>query len=490
MIVASLLLVQARSAATAAQETRFYRVDTIEAPSDVTLEVSGIAILPDGRPMVSTRRGEVFIVENAHGEPNTKPEYKRFAQGLQEPLGLLVRDGWIYVQQRGELSRMRDNDHDDKIDELETVCDAWTISGNYHEYAFGPTLDKDGNFWITLNRPFGDEPFGHMKWRGFACRITPSGEFQPMCCGLRSPCGVATAPVGSGGFDGELFYTDNQGEWCGTGKLSQLQPGDFHGHPWGLDSCKDPLWKFTDPGEPPNEVLMPDVVKQMPTFRLPAVWFPYDKMGRSCSGFVWDETGGKFGPFAHQLFVGDQYQSSVIRMQLEKINGHWQGACFPFRRDLASGVVRVAWGKDGSLFCGETNRGWGSLGPKSQGLERIVWTGETPFEIREIHARPDGFELDFTQPVDATTAADVKSYELESYTYLLHETYGSDEVEKQKLSVSRAVVSDDRKSVNLVIDGLRAGYVHELHAKGLRSATAEPLLHDAAYYTLIEIPTR
>jgi hypothetical protein len=150
-------------------------------------------------------------------------------------------------------------------------------------------------------------------------------------------------------------------------------------------------------------------------------------------------------------------------------------------------VVRVAWGKDGSLFCGETNRGWGSLGPDSAGLERLVWTGEVPFEILAMRATAEGFELEFTQAVDPATAADPASYAFESYTYLLHETYGSDEVEKKALHVSAAHVATDKMSVRLVLDGRRAGYVHELHA-ALRSARGESLLHDAAYYTLNSIP--
>jgi hypothetical protein len=176
-----------------------------------------------------------------------------------------------------------------------------------------------------------------------------------------------------------------------------------------------------------------------------------------------------------------------MRVFLERVDGRWQGACFPFRVGLSSGVVRVAWGKDGSLFCGETNRGWGSLGAKSAGLERIVWTGELPFEILAMRASPDGFDLEFTVPVDPESAADPASYTFESYTYLLHETYGSDEVEKKKLAVSAAKVAPDGKSVHLVLDGRRAGYVHELHAK-LRSASGDPLLHEAAYYTLNAIP--
>ena len=110
-----------------------------------------------------------------------------------------------------------------------------------------------------------------------------------------------------------------------------------------------------------------------------------------------------------------------------------------------------------------------------------------PFEILAMHATAEGFELEFTQAVDPASAADPAQYALESYTYLLHETYGSDEVEKQTLHVSAAKVAADGKSVRLVLDGRRAGYVHELHA-GLRSAKGEPLLHDAAYYTLNAIP--
>ena len=478
-MIALLLLLAQQPAANA--EELYYRVEPVRAPESIVLEVSGIALLSDGRPIVCTRRGEIYVIDDAYGEPGTKPVFHLFAQGLQEPLGLLPKDGWIYCQQRAELSRLRDKDGDLRVDELETVCDDWHISGNYHEYAFGPVLDREGNFWITTNRPFGDEPFGKVPWRGFALRITPQGEMQPMCCGLRSPCGIAASPAG------DLFYTDNQGEWCGTSKLCELVPGKFYGHPWGIASCKDPLWKFAAPEPPPNEVLIPELCKRVPQYQPPAVWFPYDKMGRSACGLVWDETAGRFGPFTHQIFVGDQYQSSVLRVCLERVNEHWQGACFPFRIGLGSGVIRVAWGKDGSLFCGETNRGWGSLGPQTAGLERLVWTGKVPFEMLAVHARPDGFEIEFTQALDAASAVERANWELESYTYLHHETYGSDETDKQTLELGAAELLPDGKTVRLHLAKLRAGYVHEIHAR-VHSASGEPLLHDAAYYTLTEIP--
>ncbi len=483
-LIALSILALFQGEASAPKESDFYRIETLTMPQEVVLEVSGLAMLPDGRPMVCTRRGEVFILENAYSENPDDIVPHLYADGLQEPLGLLMHEEWIYVVQRGELSRMRDLDGDDRVDEIETVCDDWRISGNYHEYNFGPRLDHDGNLWITTNKPFGEEPFGRADWRGFALRITPDGEMLPTCSGLRSPAGVEVAPWG------DVFYTDNQGEWCGANKLAHLEPGDFHGHPWGIASCELPLWPYGPVAEVPGGKLLPVVKRSRPELKLPAVWFPYDKMGKSPAGMVWDQSKGDFGPFAGQLFVADQHHASIMRVFLEEVNGHWQGACFPFREDFQCGNLRLAWGADGSLFCGQTNRGWGSKGSATEGLERLHWTGKVPFEVREMRAQPDGFTLHFTKPVAADEAGDRDSYSLESYTYLLHAAYGSNEVDRRELSIERVEVAANGLSARLYTDGLRAGYVHELHLGGVQSQAGEALLHSEAYYTLIEIPGR
>ena len=196
------------------REARYWRIETCKIPEGIELEVGGLLQLQDGRVLACTRRGGVWSIAGPFGP---EPKFVRFAQGLHEPLGLVERDGWIHVIQRGELSRMRDSDADGRPDEFQTICDAWPISGNYHEYNFGPALDRDGNFWITTNKPFGDEPYGRAKWRGFALKITPDGVMTPLACGLRSPAGVGFSPWG------DLFYTDNQGEWCGASKLAAAE---------------------------------------------------------------------------------------------------------------------------------------------------------------------------------------------------------------------------------------------------------------------------
>jgi glucose/arabinose dehydrogenase len=472
-----------REAASAA-ENEYYRLLTLPLPPEVVMEVGGLLQMSDGRIMAATRRGDVYIVEGAYSDPPA-PTFKLFASGLAQPLGLLELDGWIYFAQRGELSRMRDTDGDDRVDVIETVTDDWALSGNYHEYAFGPRLTPDGKLWVTLNKPFGEEPYGQADWRGWAMRVDPeTGVAEPVVGGLRSPAGVEVSPWG------DVFYTDNQGEWCNASKLSILKVGDFHGHPHGMGSAVYPESQVEPLPEDQNleGVMMKDLDTVVPNFRMPAVWFPYAKLGQSPSGFKWDTTGGGFGPFENQVFVGDQHHAMIMRVFLEEVDGHWQGAAFVFRQGLQSGVIRVAFGGDDSLFVGMSARGWSGIGPDPYGLERLVWTGKMPFEVHAMRATSDGFELTFTEAVDPATAANPASYAMESYTYRLSERYGGPEEDKLAVNILRADVAADAMSVRLTIDPIRAGYVHELHMPGVRNAAGAGLLHAQAYYTLVRVP--
>jgi glucose/arabinose dehydrogenase len=476
----------AAAASAPVTEADYYRLETFSPPG-VQLEVSGLTTLKDGQIMLATRGGEVYVIENPYGDPEAA-RFRRWTFGLSTPLGLIEHQGWIWVAQRGELTRIRDTDRDGIADFFETVSDAWELGGNYHEYAFGPRVDRKGFMWITLNKPFGEQPYGRAHWRGWAVKIdTRTGKMHPVAAGLRSPAGVEVSPWG------EVFYTDNQGEWCNASKLAHIGQNEFHGHPWGLPSVELPESPIKSPKEEevPEGEFMKDLKARIPNFKMPAVWFPYDKMGKSPAGMRWDLTGGKFGPFRNQIFVGDQHHSWVMRVFLEKVNGHWQGAAFRFREGFQSGIVRLTFGRDGSLFAGLTNAGWGSKGTAARGLQRLVWTGRLPFEIHEMRARHDGFELTFTKPVDAKISfSDPGTYNLTSYTYRLRSNYGGPEEDVKTLDIRSAKVDQGGRRVRLVVSGLRAGYVHELRLKNARAADGTPLLHPEAYYTLVEIPKR
>ena len=458
-------------------EAKYVAIVDVPLPAEAVLEVGGL-VLRDDTLFVATRRGEIWRLTEAS---SPKPRATLWAEGLQEPLGLVDRDGWLYCVQRGELSRLRDVDGDGRMDTLETVSDGWPLSGNYHEYAFGPTVAGDGSFWITLNKPFGDEPFGRADWRGWAIRVPAGGgAFEPVCAGLRSPAGVGTAP------DGSVWYTDNQGEWCATSKFARLQVGEFHGHPWGIDSCKLPASQVRHPGEVKSGLRMAEAARTIPHFTLPAVWIPYDLCGRSPGNFVWDDAG-HFGPFRGQVFCGDQYSAEVFRMSLEQVGGAFQGACYPFRAGLKCGITRVLWGTPGTLWCGLTNRGWGSRGDAEHGLQRLVWNGELPFELHELRATADGFALHFTQPLDPATAV-AGNVVVRSWTYDHHEPYGCPPRDVKSHVVGAVRLAADGKVLTVALDSTELCRVYEVKCSAVASTTGARPWHGIGWYTRNQAP--
>ena len=466
-------------------EKDFYALKTIAIPDNVKLEVGGIAVMPDGRIAASTRRGEIWIIQNAYG--NGQPHFSRFASGLHEVLGLAYRDGAFYCTQRGELTKIEDKNGDGIADSY-TPITLFQLSGNYHEYAYGPVFDKNGDMFVTLNVAWvGDHGDGLGKWHGWLIKVKPDGTQEPTATGLRSPAGFMVNSKN------DVFYAENQGDWVGSGRVTHLEKGDFAGNAGGLNWTKEPEsplkltkedLKIVDNGEP-----MYEAAKKIKELKLPAVWFPHTIMGISTADIIEDQTNGAFGPFGGQYFVADQGHSKIMRMSLEKVNGKYQGACYPFYEGFASGLVRLRWGLDGSIFGGMTSRGWASTGKAEYALQRLVWNGETPFEMKNIHALPDGFEVEFTLPVNAAKLKDVKNFTVNSFTYKYQHQYGSPIINNHPRKIIGMIPSADGRKVKLVLDSLIPGYIHEIRIANLESTDQKSLLHDFAYYTLNNIPT-
>ena len=463
---------------TAEREAAYYRIVDVPLSAGVYVEAGSFVSLPDGRLAVGTRRGEILLFSGVEDE-RPRPRVERFASGLDEVLGLAWRDGAFYATHATEVTRIEDTNGDGRADRFITVSDAWGF-GHYHEYACGSKFDAEGNLYVALG--LSESYHSKALFRGWALKITPEGKTIPLCSGLRSPLGVGANE------SGEMFYVESQGPWNGSCSLKHLRPGGFMGHPISFN------WYPFAPnmGEVP---VMPNSPSRMEVERkrvkelVPyAVVFPYKKMGRSISGFEVCRAGGKFGPFDNQIFVGDYTLSIVMRATTEKVNGVWQGACYPFREGLGTGLLSVHFVPGGKLITGGTNRGWPVRGMKDNLLQRLDWTGRTPFEILDIRAQPDGFTLRFTRPADAAQAARPESYSVETYTHIYQQGYGSPEVDHTRPTITAADVSPDAMSVRLRVRGLVQGHVHEFHLPAFKSHDGESLLHDRAYYTLNEIP--
>jgi cytochrome c551/c552 len=489
------------------KEEDYYKILKLKAPEAILLEVGGLCVLPNGDLGVSTRRGDVWIVHSPDGR---NPYFTKFASGLHEILGLVYKDGALYCAQRGELTKLVDTNMDGKADVYETVY-AWPLSGHYHEYSFGPKLAPDGSFFVSGNVAFGDEEWwrgeSRVPWRGWMMHIFEDGHMEPYATGFRSPCGL-------GMINGELFYSENQGDWVGSGGIWAVKKGAFIGHPAGLRwsqepnspvkvtekeffshvdarRTKDANGRYIKPENVVNEkfVTLMDVKKEIPDLQLPAVILPHGIQGISNSEIV-QVPEGSFGPFGGQLLVGDQGQSKIMRVVMEKVDGEYQGVSFDFRSGFQSGVLRMAWAKDGNtLFVGETNRGWGSAGEANEGLQRLVWNEKMPFEMKTIKAMPDGFEIEFTLPVDKKSAQDLASYKVESFTYKYHAVYGSPMVNIGKCPVKGVKVSEDGLKARIIVDSLRLDYVHNIVLDGVREKEHfYSLVHNNGYYTLHHIP--
>jgi azurin len=465
-------------------EDDYYRIVTIPIPQNVELEVGGLAVIPDGKLAVCTRKGEVWSISNPYMYNNSLPVFKRFASGLHEPLGLAFINNKLWATQRGEVTILHDNDNNGEADKYEAYY-KFPLSGNYHQYSYGPVQLPDGDMIFTLNVDWIGKGGSLSKWRGWMLKINPEGKMTPFATGLRSPAGFTALR------NGDIFYGENQGDWVGSGRVTHLGEGDFAGNVAGLAWTGEPGSPLDlkekdvlDTGQP-----MYEVAKKVPHLKPPAVWFPHTLMGISTADIIENANNSNFGPFENQCFVGDQGHSKIMRMSLEKVNGVYQGACYPFREGFQSGILRMRWGLDQSMFVGMTSRGWSSTGKDNYGLQRLVFTGEIPFEIKEIKSKPDGFELSFTKEADIESLKNPENYTINTFNYKYHHNYGSPVINLNKRLIKAIQVADNKLSARVVLDSLKLGDIYEINLKGVKNTEGQNLLHSEAYYTLNQINT-
>jgi azurin len=473
-------LISCHCAFSQANESDYYEINQIYIPKEISLEVGGLAFNDKGQLGVSTRRGEVWLILNPE-KPTS--EYVRFAHGLHEPLGLLYHEGSFFCNQRGELTQLIDENGDDQADIYKTITQ-WDLNGNYHEYSYGPILLPDNQMLVTLNLGWVGYGESSSKWRGWMLKVSQDGQVTPYATGLRSPAGFGVNA------DGDVFYTENQGDWVGSGRMTHLELGDFAGNPAGLrwsGEIGSPVKLKVEDIDDTKNLSLYEYQNEVEGVKAPSVWFPHTLMGISTSDINFFSK--KMGPFEGQMMIGDQGHSKIMRVFQEKVNGVYQGVCFPFREGFASGILRIINNPENdAVYVGQTSRGWGSTGQSSFALERMSWTGKIPFEIKTIKVHPEGFSLEFTQPIDAASAQSLSSYQITDFTYSYHHFYGSDVQNKERRNITDISLSEDGMNVLLKLDQFRKGYIYEIKASGVLNKLSQPLLHDFGYYTLNEIP--
>ena len=477
-----------------------FTIERMPNPPGVDPQVGGVDVLPDGKVAVVFHRGEAMTFD-----PVAKT-WSKFAEGLQEPLGVIVESAssWL-VMQRAELTRLKDTDGDGKADDYETVFDSFGMTGNYHEFAFGPAKGPDGSLYIALNvasngagvreeiRGKWSEPgdldfkqmiqdnqwgkraakagrmYSRVPWRGWVLKLSPDGKtMTPYASGFRSPDGIGVDA------EGHVLVTDNQGDWRGTSPLHALKPGGFHGHPASLVWQEG--WNQGDPRKLPLAKL--DAMRVKESGR-----FPQGELANSpTQPVVFPKS---WGPYAGQVLIGEMNQNRMVRFLPDDVKGFRQGSLIPIFDDikLGNGNHRIAFAKDGTLWVGKTHLSWAG----AEGLVKVTPQGLNDACIvtgMKLEKTPDGyaFRISFSQPMPS-----VNSIRLNRFSYRYHEEYGSPKTDEAAVEITKREKTGDGREW-LLTTTPKLGALHRFDLSGLKSEGGQPLEGKSLYYQASELP--
>ncbi len=452
-------------------------------PKGYLFEPAGLDFDADGTLYVSTRTAGVWTYK--------KGVWKQFADGLYDALGLRVRKDGIYVMQKPELTRLVDEDGDGVAERYETVASNFRFAGSYHEFAYGPRYDSQGNAYFSLNLSAG---VGHkisksegiqmltpLGFRGFVMKLSANGELSPYAHGFRSPAGIGINKKD------ELFITDNQGDWVPSSYLIHVRPGGFHGHPASLlDTPK------YGGGETLNSKTVYDIPKKVPEIKEsdfrplrlpPTVWLPHEEYANSPGNPEFCETS-KFGPFEGQMFIAELTKESILRVQLQRVGGAYQGTVFPFLRPLPSGGFRLRFSPNGELYVGQLSRGWGN---GKTGLHKLSWDGKTmPFEMKSVTLTTKGFDIRMTLPLAPGAKLKPSQVLMSSFRYNYWKLYGSERIDKTIIEPDNIRLSEDRQTIHLSLP-LKAGFLYAIELVDVVAEDGKNLVNRTCCYTLNQL---
>ena len=338
--------------------------------------------LPNGDGVICTIMGEVWIVSGID-EKLEHLRWRRFATGLNQPLGLRVVDGMIHVLGRDQITRLHDLNGDGEADFYECFSNAYATSPGGHDYIAGLQRDGAGNFYtVSANQ-------GLM-------RIAADGRsVAVVATGFRNPNGVGLAA------DGTLTTSCQEGEWTPASQVCLAPPGAS-----GL---------FFGYGGPRSDV---------PTTP-PLVYFPRgvdNSTGGQC--FVDSDRWGV--PRGALLSVS--WGTGTVHLLLpEKVGEVWQAASVQVPGEFRSGAHRARFSPhDGQLYVSGC-QGWGSYTPDDGCFQRLRWTGAQAQLPVEFHARDNGVLVRFPQPLDRALVENARGHFAQAWNYRYAADYGSPE---------------------------------------------------------------
>jgi hypothetical protein len=415
------------------------------------------AVLTWGKAQESTN-GKLYRVSNVAGEVDLGAvTATEIASGLQEPQGVAVVDGEVFVATKTGLDKLLDTGGDGFYEGRQRIA-TWPGSGNFHEFTFGMPY-RDGHFYVALS----------------VALVRSGDSVSPQPAPDRGT--LLKVNKDSGAIEyvaGGLLVADNQGGWVPASKLVEIQPGAFYNHP---TTYRDPLSGQVRNGRFDDQPVTP-----------PVVWMPHNEISNSPSTPVVMQEG----PFAGQLAIGDVTYGGVQRVFLEEVEGQTQGALYRMTQGLEAGVNELAVGPDGDLYVGGIgyDGNWAQPGKLRYGFQKLVANGTLTMDILETRITETGFDLTYTKPLSEETLQDLASrYRVKQWRYNPTSAYGGPKIGEEALAVTGATVSEDGRTVSLEIPGIKPGRV--VHIRSPRPFSAddgERLWSTEVWYTANVVP--
>lgn len=448
--------------------------------------VSGLDFLPNGDLVVSTwdgfgnaagttRPGAVYIFRNVLSGDSAHVTYTQLGtSNMNEPLGLMVSDGEIYMIEKDSLVHLVDADKNGVLDGKVKLAGGWTrylSDNNGRDLSFAHGLVRlpapDNRFIIGLAtrwnegaNAYNNGPTASTSEKGCMLGITAgTGAVDTIACGIRSPDGIVLGPE-----DG-IFVTDNHGHYVPASKLVHVKQGRF------FNVRKS----------------QPSPFENVPVTR-PVLWLPHGNALANISVSPTQPVYLRTGVFKGQMLAGDNNMGTLQRYYLEKVAGEYQGAVFRFSGGLRAAAHRIVTGPDGALYIGgigATGAQWGgwAWNNRQHGLQRLKESGAPFFDVIAVRSTgPTTFELDFTEPLTSVSTDNFPQAQQWGYTPAL--AYGSGKGATQTLTVQSATLSADKKTVTVTIPGMTLSNVIHLRWTGITSESGRPLMTDRMWYTL------
>lgn len=460
-------------------ETGAYALDTItiprETPWNTWFRTSALDFFPDGRMVVSTHGGDIWIVSGLD-QGFLELKWKRFAGGLYEPFGIKVVDGLIYVTCKDRLTRLHDLNQDGEADFYESFSADTDVSRFFHSFNFDLQTDSQGNFYYTKCGQYTSYALP-----GSVIKVSPDGKQRDVVCtGFRTPNGMGMLP------DDRMTVSDNQGNWIPASKISLVKPGGFYGYVQTHAGGKN--WA-PDGGRIDHRKVIPPK-----TFDQPLIWMPQD-YDNSSGGQLWVDDP-RWGPLSGRLLHTSFGKGWMYYLMLQDFVDVSQAAIIKLPFHFSTGIHRARVNPaDGQVYAVGLD-GWnggGRRGLRDQGIQRLRYTGKPLPMVTDCQVEADGLRIDFNFPLDPKSASDLKSYFAEQWNYHWRPEYGSDMFSpatdrpgKDKLNIKSTLLSADGKSVKLVVPDLKP--VNQVHLKlNLKAKSGEPFAEEI-FWTINRVP--